>query len=173
MACRLHFTAVSWFDSYRSDFVAEYRMGIKPRLPKVAKPFWRQSVSWRENFLACYTRIACRLQKGLEPHPNCTGEEIAFHDILRLAVDSDEILCDTWTGQPSAFDRLPVYPNDDNFSLVGSLAVQDEDVLMLFDGEGAYSSSDEEDEPQLGKRALFALGLDGNPASSMMDCAKL
>ena len=44
---------------------------------------------------------------------------------------------------------------------------------MLFDGEGAYSSSDEEDEPQLGKRALFALGLDGNPASSMMDFAKL
>ena len=44
---------------------------------------------------------------------------------------------------------------------------------MLFDGEGAYSSSDEEDEPQLGKRALFALGLDGNLASSMMNFAKV
>ena len=54
----------------------------KPPLPRIARPFWKSSLRWRRNFVECYRRIACRLHKGLPPSPNCTGEEMALHNIM-------------------------------------------------------------------------------------------
>ena len=75
MAARIHYVAVR--DAALEDFAE-----LPPRLPKIARPFFKKSKSWRLAFGDCYARIAMRLQRGLPPSPNCTAEELAFHNIM-------------------------------------------------------------------------------------------
>jgi len=64
-------------------------------------------------------------------------------------------------------EKLPRFPNDDDFRMVEDRAVEDEDVLFLYeDGDTGYSSSDDEenvDNPVLGPGSMaeFMLGPQG------------
>jgi hypothetical protein len=79
MAARIHCAAIE--DAERMLLFWEEDQSL-PRLPKVARPYFKSSKEWRDSFQECYVRIAMRLQKGLPPQPNCTGEELAFYNIL-------------------------------------------------------------------------------------------
>ena len=157
MAMKIHYTAIMIVDG--DDFVCD-----NVRLPKIARPFFKRSKTWRLAFRDCYARIAMRLQKGIPPSPNCTGEEMAFHNIMNLATDAEDGLYEDET-----YDALPKYPNDDNYSEVSDIAVEDEDVLMLFEnGDNGYDSSDGMDETNVdnpvigpGSMASFVLGSGG------------
>jgi len=164
MAARIHHVAVVEGDTMLDDW-----QDCPPRLPKVARPFFRRSREWRESFRDCYLRIAMRLQKGLPPRPNCTGEEMAFHNILERVPDVDEECEDT-------LESLPEYPNDDDFDMVRDCAIQDEDVLMLIDDDDDDGYGFDEDEPSvdnpvLGPQSMaaFMLGSGGD----MMNTAHL
>ena len=137
-----------------------------PKLPKVARPFFKRSKEWRESFRDCYLRIGMRLQKGLPPHPNCTGEELALHNIIWIAPDADEAM--TEDDDFYIFKGLPKFPNDEDYMLVLDNAVDDEDVMMLYDdGDNGYGDSDNDDKdvdnPVLGpgSMASFMLGSGG------------
>ncbi|EJK54910.1 hypothetical protein THAOC_25419 [Thalassiosira oceanica] len=155
MAARIHYVAVRDAELY------DYRE-CPPRLPKLARPFFKKSKSWRLAFGDCYARIAMRLQRGLPPSPNCTGEELAFHNIMHLAPDAEEDL-----DLVELLEKLPTFQNDDEYRDVESRAVEDEDVLYLYeDGDTGYSFSDDEedvDNPVLGPGSMaeFALGPQG------------
>ena len=67
-----------------------------------------------------------RLQKGFAPQPNCTGEEMAFHNIVQCAPDADNFIF-------AELEGLSKRPNDDdNYAGVLDRALKDDDVLMLF-----------------------------------------
>ena len=180
MAALMHSVAIYAADSMFLD--SEYM--DHPPLPRIARPFFKKSKEWRESFRDCYVRIAMRLQKGLPPQPNCTGEELAFRNILVDSQDraNDEMLFESDDEVDSdddeddddedidsfnnEFKRLPKFPNDGNFDLVGDIAVQDEDVLMLYEeGDNGYSDSDEDetkvDNPVLGANTSMLLGAIG------------
>lgn len=156
MAARLHYVAL-----YQADMMIQYfeEDNESPRLPRIARPFFKKSKEWRESFHECYVRIAMRLQKGLPPKPNCTGEELAFHNIVAIArSEGDEHI-------EHIFEGLPTLPNDNNYGIVKDCAVLDEDVLMLFE-EGDYGYSDSDDEtlnavPGKMKMTSFLLGAGG------------
>ena len=161
MAARIHCAAIE--DAERI-LVQCKELDFPPRLPKVARPFFKKSKEWRESFRECYVRIGMRLQKGLPPSPNCTGEELAFHNIMErvrgdeLGIEFDE-----------SFEALPRFANDENYGLINDVAVDDEDVLCLYeDGDNGYSDSDT-DEPNVdnsvlgpGSLAAFMLGSGGD-----------
>lgn len=146
MAARLHHYAVYLGDTMIWNWE---ECQLAPKLPKIARPFFKKSQEWRESFRECHLRIAMRLEKGLPPTPNCTGEELAFHNILEMASDGEDM--------DDIFDGLPEFNNDDNYRLVGELAVLDEDVLMLYEnGDIGYSCSEDDDEEE-GKMTSFLL----------------
>ena len=123
---------------------------------KVARPFFKQSREWRESFRDCHLRIAMRIQKGLDPQPNCTGEEMAFHNIMSLAPDADDAIHEEIV-------EIPENPNDDEYGKVRENGVEDEDVLMLF--ETGDDDDDDEvgvDNPVLGPGSVAAFML-GSP----------
>ena len=147
MAARIHHTAI-----LHSDIDVDW----PPRLPKVARPFFKQSREWRESFRDCHLRIAMRIQKGLDPQPNCTGEEMAFHNIVYLAPDADDAIHEE-------IEEIPENPNDDEYGKVRENGVEDEDVLMLF--ETGDDDDDDEvgvDNPVLGPGSVAAFML-GSP----------
>lgn len=181
MAARLHFVALDNADSMISDFEEDK---CSPPLPRIARPFFKKSKEWRESFRDCYVRIAMRLQLGLPPQPNCTGEELAFRNILVDAQDraNDEMLDDndddddddddSAEDDDDMFKGLPKYSHDYNFDLVSQISVKDEDVLMLYEeGDDGYSDSDGDetrvDNPVLGKNASLMLGASGALAARM------
>ena len=147
MAASIHHAATVFSDFDVDD---------PPRLPKVARPFLKQSKEWRESFRDCHLRIAMRLQKGLDPQPNCTGEEMAFHNIMYLAPDAYDAIHEE-------IDELPENPNDEEYGMVRENGVEDEDVLMLF-GDGDDDDDDDDevgvDNPVLGPGSVadFMLG---------------
>jgi len=155
MAMKIHHIAVA---------DAESLIDIHPRLPKIARPFFKQSKAWRLAFRDCYARIGMRMQKGLPPTPNCTGEEMAFHNIMDRVPDAEDSLND------EVYNALPKYPNDDNYFDVTDLAIEDEDILMMFeDDDNGYDSSDDGDVTNVdnpilgpGSMASFALGSGGD-----------
>ena len=101
------------------------------KLPKIAIPFYKKSPMWRKAFVECHMRIAARLSKGLAPSPNCTGEEMALHNIINMAEADDHYEVD---------ESLVKFKNDQNFGLLRENVVEDEDVLMLFeDGDNGHS----------------------------------
>lgn len=124
-----------------------------PDLPRVARPFFKQSEEWRRNYCDCFVRIAMRLQKGLPPKPNCTGEEHAFHRIMEQI---ESLHGDGDFEEQFEEDELPVYPADEDFSNVRENAVEDDEyVTYLYeDGDHGYSDSDEDDGPVLGRAAI-------------------
>lgn len=61
-------------------------------LPRVARAFWRKSEQWRHNYRGCFLRLACRLQLGLLPKPNCVGEMCALHQIIDHATEVDYLI---------------------------------------------------------------------------------
>ncbi len=161
MAARLHHVAIRdgdemlQYDNWKDN---------PPSLPKVARPFFKRSKEWRESFRDCYLRIGMRLQKGLPPYPNCTGEELALHHIIHIAPDADE-----WDVDGSFFKGLPKFPNDENYMLLLDHAIEDEDVMMLYEnGDYGYDDNDDDnptvDNPVLGpgSMASFILGSGGD-----------
>ncbi|KAI8468349.1 MAG: hypothetical protein J3K34DRAFT_12107 [Monoraphidium minutum] len=127
IAFKLYSTAV-----FLSD-VAQHSDPDALDLPPVAAPFVARR-AWRRKLAQAFLRIAGRLANGLEPGPNCTGEEMAFHLAVDWAREYD------WGGndeESAQLDRLPQAEMDDDWELVQDAAVQDEDVLMLFDDKVA------------------------------------
>ena len=159
MAARIHFTALMLATVMLDHDDDDDGDGINaPRLPRIARPFFKNSNEWRLSFRDCYVRIAMRLQKGLPPKPNCTGEELAFHNIMDEA---------RYTDMMEEDDELPTFPNDDDYETVRENAVQDDDVLDLYEkGDNGYSDSDEDetrvDNPVHGKKVSFMLGAGGD-----------
>ena len=178
MACMLHHAAC-----YKSDDILFVFSSFRdtPYLPKVARPFFKKSAVWRTNFVECHKRIVCRLAKGMTPHPNCTGEEMALHNIISWARD---LFGDYATGIEDELEKMPGHPSDtvDDPSqsngclldaekamrVVRDLAFEDHDVLMLFeDGDHGFddeSGDEEEDDPcksLASARADFMLGTGG------------
>ena len=160
MAARIHRTAL-----FLATLMLDYDddngiLDNAPSLPRIARPFFKNSNEWRLSFRDCYVRIAMRLQKGLPPKPNCTGEELAFHNIMDQAPD-DSIMEDD--------DELPTFPNDNEYETVRENAVQDDDVLDLYEkgDNGCYSDTDSDedetrvDNPVHGKKVSFMLGAMG------------
>ena len=165
MAARIHHVAV-----VDGDTMLELD-DLCPTLPKVARPFFKKSKEWRLSFRDCYLRIALRLQKGLPPRPNCTGEEMALHNIMDRMQDADDAIGDE-------IDQLPQYPNDDDFDMVKDCAVEDLDVLMLFeDGDPGFDDSDDDDEPDVDNSVLApgstAAWMLGSTAETLMNTAHL
>ena len=155
MAACLHYVAL-----YQGDMMIQYfeEDNDLPRLPRIARPIFKMSKEWRESFCECYVRIAMRLQKGLPPKPDCTGEELAFHNIVVIArSEGDEHF-------EHIFEGLPTLPNDNNYRIVKDCAILDKDVLMLFE-EGDYGYSDFDEDETLntvpGKMTSFLLGAGG------------
>jgi len=170
MAAKIHNQAIVVGDIMFDDDLSS--KSSHPRLPKIARPFFQKSEVWRLAFRDCYFRIAMRLQKGLPPQPNCTGEEMAFHNIMDDVPDIEEHFEDN-----EDFQALPEYLNDDDYFTVRDRAIQDEDVLELFDpGDSGYDDSDDEDNSNVdnpilepGSKASFMLGSGG----AMMRTANL
>lgn len=177
MAARIHHTALFLADIMLDD--VDDSVNCIPRLPRIARPFFKKSNEWRLSFLDCYVRIAMRLQKGLPPKPNCTGEELAFNNIMDAVPDTDDDMLRLYEGEQyeenegddddddDIFERLPKFPNDNQYRMVKECAVQDEDVLDMFEeGDDGYSDSDEDetrvDNPVHGKSTSFMLGAGGN-----------
>ena len=177
MAARIHHVALFIADIMLEDF--DDSINSEPRLPRIARPFFKKSHEWRLSFRDCYVRVAMRLQKGLPPKPNCTGEEFAFHNIMDEAPhtpndmlmlyepDKKEINYDE-VNDIDIFERLPKFPNDNDYGMVREYAVQDDDVLDLFEeGDDGFSDSDEDettrvDNPVHGRSTSFMLGAGGN-----------
>ena len=169
MAAKIHHIAIADGHSLLEDISCKL---LHPRLPKISRPFFQKSNGWRLAFRDCYVRIGLRLQKGLPPQPNCTGEEMAFDNIMRRVPDAEEELYEE-------FESLPKYPKDDDYSTVRDYAVEDNDVLELFESnDHGFDDSDNEDhnDPNVdnpilgpGSKADFMLGSGG----AMMRTANL
>lgn len=133
MARNLHHQACIIVDTIR-DSLLQDDFTYDHKFPKIATPFYKNSPLWRKAFLECHMRIAVRLSKGLFPFPNCTGEEMALHNIIDSA-KADEI------DEINEIDEsLVKFENDQNFDLLREKIMEDYDVLMLFeDGDDGYS----------------------------------
>jgi hypothetical protein len=128
MAKNLHCQALNMAQLHLKRINESWYTG---KLPKIAIPFYKKSPMWRKAFVECHMRIAARLSNGLDPSPNCTGEEMALHNIINMAEADDEYELD---------ESLVKFKNDQNFSLLRENVVEDEDVLMLFeDGDNGHS----------------------------------
>jgi hypothetical protein len=143
-----------------------------PNLPRIARPFWKKVPRWRRNLIECYRRIACRLYNGLPPSPNCTGEEIAFHNMMsNMDDDIDENI--ESVNYSYGLTALPVDVRDTDCHGVADAAVEDTDVLMLYaagdDGDPDTDDDDDADLMDPGTMASFLLG----PAGTMMGTAHL
>ena len=145
MAARLHHVAIRDGDEMLDD---DDWKNNPPKLPMVARPFFKRSREWRESFRDCYLRIGMRLQKGLPPCPNCTGEELALHNIIWIAPDADDGMSED--DDHYIFKGLPTFPNDEDYSLVIDNAAEDMDVMMLFEhgdnGNWQYDDFIDEDD---------------------------
>mmetsp|Transcript_47666 Transcript_47666/g.112181 ORF Transcript_47666/g.112181 Transcript_47666/m.112181 type:complete len:312 (-) Transcript_47666:20-955(-) len=118
-------------------------------LPIGARALYRSSSSFRENLSQCCLRIACRLNKGMWPEPNCTGEEVVFHIAMDMVPDN---MRECWA---ESLEELPAYPEDHKFRDFKALAVEDEDVLATWEGS------------ELGEALMHG------PLGEMMRCANL
>ena len=111
------------------------------KLPRIATPFYKKSTVWRKAYVECHMRIAARLANGLEPSPNCTGEEMALHNIIDCLENGE---------QYKLHDSIVKFKHDQNFDLLRENSVEDMDVFWLFeDGDNGFSccffiDSDEE-----------------------------
>lgn len=111
------------------------------KLPRIATPFYKKSTVWRKAYVECHMRIAARLANGLEPSPNCTGEEMALHNIIDCLENGEEY---------KLHDSIVKFKHDQNFDLLRENSVEDMDVFWLFeDGDNGFSccffiDSDEE-----------------------------
>lgn len=137
-ACKL-FHAAQSLVKLLSD--KSYGPLLLSQLPLVCRPFITKGW-WVHAYLQCLRRIAARLAKGMPPKPNCTGEEMVLHSLLLHAA---ELESDDMAGLAPGLDRLPVFKHDGDFDLVRRRAVQDQDVLMLYD----MDDLDEEEEAQM------------------------
>eukprot|EP00928_Gymnodinium_smaydae_P054846 TRINITY_DN38547_c0_g1_i1.p1 TRINITY_DN38547_c0_g1~~TRINITY_DN38547_c0_g1_i1.p1 ORF type:complete len:441 (+),score=59.63 TRINITY_DN38547_c0_g1_i1:66-1325(+) len=119
MACCIHRQAC-----YEYDTLKDSEADGCPFFQKTAKPYWEQSAAWRCSYVECYARIAMRLEKGLMPTPNCTGEEVALRNILNAAEGTEH--------DYEEYHSLPVFPNDTNFDLLREELFEDDDVNHVF-----------------------------------------
>lgn len=138
MAARIHYIAIC---------DGECMHDCHPRLPKVARQVFKRSATWRAAFRDCYRRIAMRLQKGLPPNPNCTGEEMALHNILDRAPDADTEQLDLLG--ICEVERLPKFWHDKDFNGVRQRSIHDDGVMEEFwahEDNGYSDGSDEVDD---------------------------
>jgi len=164
MACKLFIYAIELRDLILDDPDAQ-----EYDLPPCARPFLRKR-TWMESYAECFARIAARLSRGMEPSPNCTGEEMAVHRITSYANDCG--FSTSLEDYETFISKLPSHPNDDDYDAVADLAVEDDDVLMLFHEEDdddedldAFAVDDDDDhfeeKPKSFNKA-FAEALDEN-----------
>jgi hypothetical protein len=75
MACRLHYAGSLCVDDYcRGDL---RKFGLED-MPGVVKPYAQRKV-WMEAYTQTAMRLIRRLEKGLEPQPNCTGATCLYN----------------------------------------------------------------------------------------------
>ncbi|KAF6257477.1 hypothetical protein COO60DRAFT_1524008 [Scenedesmus sp. NREL 46B-D3] len=125
MAYRLHTAGCLYVDS-RCRPHAELAIA---EMPPVVQPCARRR-PWMEAYTQAAMRLVARLERGLEPQPNCTAEECALHKIIEMA---EAFFRDGVDRQTGALDALPRSTLDEDFELVSDAAFLDNDVLMLFD----------------------------------------
>ena len=140
MAAKIHRRALLHAENIETQILDVNNVGLddidaSPRLylPGVARPFWNRSARWRGAFRHCFLRLAQRLEKGLLPKPQCTGEEMALHELMKDVMDPIvvEQICQD-IGQ-DAWDALPVCPEHDSaFHMATDNLVMDMDILELF-----------------------------------------
>ena len=177
MAAKVHRCTLS-----RAECMKSMGKDYFARLPRLAKPFWNRSPQWREAYYHCFLRIALRLQQGRAPEPNCTGEEIAFHQIMGdvSCPSVEDEICDSFG--VDFWNAIPECPDHDfDYAEVRDSCIEDEDVLMLFEdgAPGAGSDSDDEQDEWAtsdpvvtpGTLASFALG--SHPMADMAGFANL
>mmetsp|Transcript_14342 Transcript_14342/g.21667 ORF Transcript_14342/g.21667 Transcript_14342/m.21667 type:complete len:287 (+) Transcript_14342:42-902(+) len=131
MAFRLDYHAREILDQFENYHIYEFEFWDM-YFPPISHSFLKKE-SWRLQFIAAVKRVLMRLLQGNGFHPNCTGEEMAVHLIVDRARDTFEDKEDFFVDDNKEWNKLPVYgENDEDFSLVGEIAVEDEDVLMLW-----------------------------------------
>lgn len=98
-------------------------------LPPVVRPAARDW-GWRRAFMLGINRMAQRLEKGMQPSPNCTAEEMGLHWIIN-GIDSSSIHDD----EKGTHAKLPksVFDGVDGDAELVEHLLQDSDVIMLFD----------------------------------------
>ena len=126
-------------------------------LPRVARAFWRKSEQWRHNYRGCFLRLACRLQLGLLPKPNCVGEMCALHQIIDHATEVDSWIEENLELEgedagPNPLLALPDHSDDSKEQLLHDF-LQDEDYYEIFveqqlwkEGDNRYGRDDDEEE---------------------------
>lgn len=77
-ACALYFAACTYHDEWIEDY--NFFITEEDEWPVVVWPYMRLP-SWRAAYLEAIRRIICRLAKGQQPQPNCTGRwwQACFH----------------------------------------------------------------------------------------------
>ncbi|MFC9786957.1 hypothetical protein [Rhodococcus sp. NPDC127528] len=92
---------------------------------------WNQHTGWRRQAARAFDDLADDIDAGRQPHPRCTGEEMALHLILRRArtlhrtgLYVDDLIA------------MPEHPSDSDWESPRDFLFEDLDVLTLFDGDG-------------------------------------
>ncbi|MFC9786967.1 hypothetical protein [Rhodococcus sp. NPDC127528] len=89
---------------------------------------WHQSAQWRRHAARAFDDLASDIETGNQPHPTCTGEEMALHLILEraAALHGDGHFDDQ-------LHDLPAHPDDTDWASPLDYLFQDHDVLVLFE----------------------------------------
>ncbi len=104
-------------------------------LPPVAQV--ERSRGWMVRFIQCFSDLRSRLESGLLPSPQCTGEEMALHLGIGVAerLEGAGVL-NRWYGNwERSFPAVHAYDLD--FGWVRDILFEDHDVLMLFNPASA------------------------------------
>mmetsp|Transcript_25491 Transcript_25491/g.55438 ORF Transcript_25491/g.55438 Transcript_25491/m.55438 type:complete len:341 (+) Transcript_25491:306-1328(+) len=103
---------------------------VASSLPIIVHPYL-QDQSWWDAFEQSLKRILSRLAWGRSPDPNCNGEVMAWHILLKFTQSAED------SGQDADVHRklraLPSHRLDSDFDLMRDLALSDYDVFMLFE----------------------------------------
>lgn len=67
---------------------------------------------------------ACTCTQGMRPTPNCTGEEMAMHNLIQNAEETEEDAEETF---PEDFAQMPACSRDSEWDLITEFCVQDDD----------------------------------------------
>lgn len=110
-----------------------------------------------------YNSAAGRIY-GTDKYPVCVSGRSNWARLFGAKAEEDNEGDDD---DDDIFKRLPKFPNDNQYRMVKECAVQDNDVLDMFEeGDDGYSDSDDDetrvDNPIHGKSTSFMLGARGN-----------
>ncbi len=101
--------------------------GMFASLPRIT---FRQLGPWRREMARTFDDLAADIAAGVDPLPQCTGEEMALHLAIGRA---EELLEDRPRLVADRTGALPVHRSDMDLEGASDCLFQDHDVLMLFD----------------------------------------